>query len=73
MVKIQVRKGESLESALRRFKEIYEKEGIADAIVKKAYYQKGGRKRKRRRGASRGVSANANLPRPFAFRNAEHK
>ncbi len=47
MVKIQVRKGESLESALRRFKEIYEKEGIADAIVKKAYYQKGGRKRKR--------------------------
>ena len=47
MVKIQVRKGESLESALHRFKEIYEKEGIADAIVKKAYYQKGGRKRKR--------------------------
>jgi len=48
MVKIQVGKGESLESALRRFKERCKKEGIADAIMKKAYYQKASGKRKRR-------------------------
>ena len=46
MVKIQVREGESLGSALRRFKEMCEKEGIVDAIMKKAYYQQNPRKRR---------------------------
>jgi len=41
-------KDESLESALRRFKEMCKKEGIADAIMRKAYYQKAGGKQKRR-------------------------
>jgi small subunit ribosomal protein S21 len=50
MVKIQVRKDESLESALRRFKEMCKKEGIAESIMRKAYYQKAGGKQKRRRG-----------------------
>lgn len=48
MIEIRVRENESLESALRRFREICKREGIVSAIMEKAYYRKTGRKRKRR-------------------------
>lgn len=47
MPDIKVRKGESIESALRRFKRECEREGILTEIKKREYYEKPSEKRKR--------------------------
>ena len=46
MSEIKVRKGESLESALRRFKRSCQKAGVLSEVRKREHYEKPSRKRK---------------------------
>ena len=52
MPKIEIKKGESFESALRRFKRKIEQEGILREIRNRAYYEKPSEKRRRRKSRS---------------------
>ena len=47
MPDIKIRKGESIDSALRRFKRECEREGILTEIKKREHYEKPSEKRKR--------------------------
>ena len=49
MPEIEIRKGESFESALRRFKRKIEREGILREVRDRAYYEKPSKKRRRKR------------------------
>ena len=48
MIKISVREDESLESVLKRFKRICDKEGIKKALKQYSYYEKPSDKRRRK-------------------------
>lgn len=48
MIKISVRDDESLESVLKRFKRICDKEGIKKALKQYSYYEKPSDKRRRK-------------------------
>lgn len=47
MLEVRLGKGESLESALRRFKRVCERDGILTEIKKREHYEKPSEKRKR--------------------------
>lgn len=47
MLEVKVAKGESIESALRRFKRECERDGILTEIKKREHYEKPSEKRKR--------------------------
>ena len=49
MPHIEIKKGESFESALRRFKRKMEQEGILREIRDRSYYEKPSKKRRRKR------------------------
>ena len=46
-IRIKARGGESAEQMMRRFKKMYEKEGLTKDIKRKAYYEKPSEKRRR--------------------------
>ena len=48
MIKISVREDESLESVLKRFKRICDKEGIKKALKQYSYYEKPSDKKRRK-------------------------
>ena len=47
MLEVRLGKGESLESTLRRFKRVCERDGILTEIKKREHYEKPSEKRKR--------------------------
>jgi len=47
LLEVRLGKGESLESALRRFKRVCERDGILTEIKKREHYEKPSEKRKR--------------------------
>ena len=47
MLEVRLGKGESVESALRRFKRVCERDGILTEIKKREHYEKPSEKRKR--------------------------
>ena len=47
MPKIEVRKGEGLEKALRKFKTKLRREGLLDEVKKREFYQKPSQKRRK--------------------------
>jgi len=47
MPKIEVRKGEGLEKALRKFKTKLRREGLMDEVKKREHYQKPSQKRRK--------------------------
>ncbi len=49
MPQIEIKKGESFESALRRFKRKIEQEGILREVRNRAYYEKPSVKRRRKK------------------------
>ena len=53
MSQIEIKKGESFESALRRFKRKIEREGILREVRDRSYYEKPSTKRRRKRPKSR--------------------
>ena len=53
MSEIKVRKGESLESALRRFKRSCQKAGVLSEVRKRAHYEKPSVRRKLKSEAAR--------------------
>jgi len=53
MASVRVREGESLESAMRRFKRLVEKAGIPKELRRREFYQKGSAIRKRKAAAAR--------------------
>ena len=52
MSKIEIRKGESLEKALRKFKTKMRKEGIIDEIKKREFYEKPSERRRKQQEAA---------------------
>lgn len=46
MVKIEIRKGESIDKALRKFKTLTRREGLIDQIKEKEHYTKPNEKRR---------------------------
>ena len=50
MPQIDIKKGDSFESALRRFKRKIEQEGILREVRDRFYYEKPSKKRRRKRG-----------------------
>ncbi|MDI6759155.1 MAG: 30S ribosomal protein S21 [Candidatus Omnitrophota bacterium] len=53
MPQIEVRKDESFESALRRFKRKIEQEGILREVKERRYYEKPSERRKKRGGVKK--------------------
>jgi small subunit ribosomal protein S21 len=53
MPQIDIKKGESFESALRRFKRKIEQEGILREVRDRSYYEKPSKKRRRKRSGPR--------------------
>lgn len=53
MPSVRLREGESLDSALRRFKRAVEKAGIPKELRRREFYQKGSAIRKRKAAAAR--------------------
>jgi len=53
VIKISVREDESLESVLKRFKRICDKEGIKKALKQYSYYEKPSERRRRKEKAAR--------------------
>ncbi|MFH1678682.1 MAG: 30S ribosomal protein S21 [Candidatus Omnitrophota bacterium] len=53
MSEIEIRKGESFESALRRFKRKIEQEGILREVRDRTYYEKPSKKRRKRAKSNR--------------------
>ncbi|WP_048600324.1 30S ribosomal protein S21 [Rubeoparvulum massiliense] len=53
MAEVKVRKNESLESALRRFKRSTSKDGIIQEVRKRSHYEKPSVKRKKKSEAAR--------------------
>ena len=48
-VQVPVRRGESLERAIRRFSKKVKKEGIMDTILKRRFYEKPSTKRRKKK------------------------
>ncbi len=53
MPSVRLREGESLDSAMRRFKRAVEKAGIPKELRRREFYQKGSAVRKRKAAAAR--------------------
>lgn len=53
MPKIEIRKGEGLEKALRKFKTKLRREGIMDEMKKREYYEKPSQRRRKKEEAAR--------------------
>ena len=53
MPSVRIREGESVDSAMRRFKRAVEKAGIPKELRKREFYQKGSTVRKRKAAAAR--------------------
>lgn len=53
MPSVRIREGESVDSAMRRFKRAVEKAGIPKELRKREFYQKGSTIRKRKAAAAR--------------------
>lgn len=53
MPSVRLREGESLDSALRRFKRAVEKAGVPKELRRREFYQKGSAIRKRKAAAAR--------------------
>jgi len=53
MPHVDIKKGESFESALRRFKRKIEQEGILREVRDRSYYEKPSKKRRRQRSRTR--------------------
>lgn len=53
MSEIEIKKGESFESALRRFKRKIEREGILREVRDRSYYEKPSTKRRRKQPKSK--------------------
>jgi len=53
MPSVRVREGESVDSALRRFKRAVEKAGVPKELRRREFYQKGSAIRKRKAAAAR--------------------
>jgi small subunit ribosomal protein S21 len=53
MPSIRIREGESIDSAMRRFKRAVEKAGIPKELRRREFYQKGSTIRKRKAAAAR--------------------
>ena len=53
MSRIEIRKGEGLEKALRKFKTKLRREGIMDEIKKREYYEKPSQRRRKKEEAAR--------------------
>jgi small subunit ribosomal protein S21 len=52
MPKVEIKKGEHLEKALRKFKTKLRREGIIDEIKKREFYEKPSEKRRKRQEAA---------------------
>ncbi|OGB86926.1 30S ribosomal protein S21 [candidate division WOR-1 bacterium RIFCSPLOWO2_02_FULL_46_20] len=52
MSKIEVRKGEGLEKALRKFKTKLRREGVIDEIKKREFYEKPSERRRKQQDAA---------------------
>jgi small subunit ribosomal protein S21 len=53
MVKIEVRKGEALERALRKFKTKLRQEGVLDEIKDREFYEKPSQRKRKKQEAAR--------------------
>jgi len=53
MTKVELRRGEDLERALRKFKTKIRREGIMDEIKKREYYEKPSQRRRKQQEAAR--------------------
>ncbi|MBN2058733.1 MAG: 30S ribosomal protein S21 [Candidatus Saganbacteria bacterium] len=53
MTKIEVRKGEGLEKALRKFKTKMRREGLLDEVKKREFYEKPSQRRRKAEEAAR--------------------
>jgi len=53
MTKVELRRGEDLERALRKFKTKIRREGIMDEIKKREYYEKPSQRRRKSEEAAR--------------------
>jgi small subunit ribosomal protein S21 len=53
MPKIEIRKGEELEKALRKFKTKLRREGIMDEIKKREFYEKPSQRKRKQQEAAR--------------------
>jgi small subunit ribosomal protein S21 len=53
MSRIEIRKGEGLEKALRKFKTKLRREGIMDEIKKREFYEKPSQRRRKKEEAAR--------------------
>ena len=53
MPSVRVREGESVDSAMRRFKRAVEKAGVPKELRRREFYQKGSATRKRKAAAAR--------------------
>lgn len=53
MTRVEVRKGEELEKALRKFKTKIRREGVIDEIKKREFYEKPSQRRRKRKEAAR--------------------
>lgn len=53
MSKIEIRKGEGLEKALRKFKTKLRREGLIDEIKKREFYEKPSERRRKKQEAAR--------------------
>ena len=53
MSKIEIRKGEGLEKALRKFKTKLRREGLMDEIKKREFYEKPSQRRRKKEEAAR--------------------
>jgi small subunit ribosomal protein S21 len=53
MSKIEIRKGEGLEKALRKFKTKLKREGVIDEWKRREYYEKPSQQRRKQREAAR--------------------
>lgn len=53
MTKIEIRKGEGLEKALRKFKTKVRREGLIDEIKKREFYEKPSQRRRKKHEAAK--------------------
>lgn len=53
MTRIEIRKGEGLEKALRKFKTKLRREGVMDEIKKREFYEKPSQRRRKKEEAAR--------------------
>ena len=71
MAEVKIQDGESVESALRRFKRMLEREGILKALKAKKHYEKPSERKRRemRQAISRRVRSQSPRPQALATRS----